>query len=442
MPIVPDASWRPVIQDTVTIFMDFVENRDAAQSQLTINIQEPVDSFAQSHEGERDERLFALWDNLKVDRSASILEVGAGNLRTTKLLVERGYNIVAVEPVPEVLRSLTTPLDQQIPRICCSGSRLPFATASFDFCFCQATLHHLDDMRPVVREMLRVVRPGGGVLLASEPFSAVGSNLRRLREAFHDVSFELGSNEMLPRFHEYWNALKRAGAEGIVAHSRTEDMRPAEKARRLHIPLPYQGSMHQTTSGLPALLRHGLSHGEVSLHARRGPHAPENPPVMSDFPFPATQYTTARCRASLVGAWKSLLSPKEVPVEIICGKNDMEHLRRGFIRADLPHHGLRWRWLQTQGAALMSASGASREASLRVTASGPPSTCGEWELTAFADQVELGSRLLQPDDEWQELKWAVPPGMPPILEIRLRSSRVELREAGAVSVRLASLKLA
>ena len=52
------------------------------------------------------------------------------------------------------------------------GAQLPLADASFDAAWIKRTLMHLSDAGPVVREMRRVVRPGGWVV-AAEPDSEV-----------------------------------------------------------------------------------------------------------------------------------------------------------------------------------------------------------------------------------------------------------------------------
>jgi SAM-dependent methyltransferase len=60
------------------------------------------------------------------------------------------------------------------------ATRLPFEDGSFDFVTCQTVLIHLPDSRAGLREMLRVLMPGG-VLLLAEPNNfangAVASNL-------------------------------------------------------------------------------------------------------------------------------------------------------------------------------------------------------------------------------------------------------------------------
>lgn len=56
------------------------------------------------------------------------------------------------------------------------AERLPFPDGSFDLATCQTVLIHVPDPAAVIREMVRVVRPGGRVLVA-EPNNMAGTQL-------------------------------------------------------------------------------------------------------------------------------------------------------------------------------------------------------------------------------------------------------------------------
>lgn len=58
-------------------------------------------------------------------------------------------------------------------RVCCDVNNLPFPSNSFPFVYCYQTLHHFPDPAPIVRELHRVVAPGGYFFFAEEPYRRV-----------------------------------------------------------------------------------------------------------------------------------------------------------------------------------------------------------------------------------------------------------------------------
>lgn len=58
-------------------------------------------------------------------------------------------------------------------RVCCDAYNLPFRTGSVPFVFCYETLHHFPDPSPIVKEIHRVLSPGGCFSFNEEPFKRV-----------------------------------------------------------------------------------------------------------------------------------------------------------------------------------------------------------------------------------------------------------------------------
>lgn len=59
---------------------------------------------------------------------------------------------------------------QRMPlRICCDANKLPFLTDSVPFIFCYETLHHFPDPEPILKQIYRVLAPGGCLFFDEEP---------------------------------------------------------------------------------------------------------------------------------------------------------------------------------------------------------------------------------------------------------------------------------
>jgi|WetSurMetagenome_2_1015567.scaffolds.fasta_scaffold14468_2 ubiquinone/menaquinone biosynthesis C-methylase UbiE len=84
-------------------------------------------------------------------------ELGAGLAR------ELGAGAVIIDPTPQMLRRVDA-LPWVSVRLA-SAEALPFPDAFFHALVCSDAFHHLRDQEAAAREIARVVRPGGGVLI-------------------------------------------------------------------------------------------------------------------------------------------------------------------------------------------------------------------------------------------------------------------------------------
>jgi len=58
-------------------------------------------------------------------------------------------------------------------RVCCDANFLPFASNTMPFIFCYETLHHFPEPAPIVKEIHRVLAPGGYFFFDEEPYKRV-----------------------------------------------------------------------------------------------------------------------------------------------------------------------------------------------------------------------------------------------------------------------------
>jgi ubiquinone/menaquinone biosynthesis C-methylase UbiE len=102
-------------------------------------------------------------ERLGIVSGTTVVDVGAGTGKFTRLLVPTGARVIAVEPLAE----MRTQLEAAVPGIevlAGSAEELPLADASVDAATAAAAFHwfELDRALP---ELHRVLRPGGGLAI-------------------------------------------------------------------------------------------------------------------------------------------------------------------------------------------------------------------------------------------------------------------------------------
>lgn len=108
------------------------------------------------------------------------LDVGTGKGLFAVALARRGLEVVSIEVSSED-RMLAARLAEeagladQIRFVLCDARFLPFPDGRFGTCAMMDVLHHLEDGRDVLSEMVRVLKPGG--LLLAADFTAGGFSL-------------------------------------------------------------------------------------------------------------------------------------------------------------------------------------------------------------------------------------------------------------------------
>ncbi|MCH9668413.1 MAG: methyltransferase domain-containing protein [Actinomycetia bacterium] len=88
-----------------------------------------------------------------------VLDLGAGTGKLTTRLVERGLNVIAVDPIPEMLELLRTSLPET-PALLGSAEGIPLPNDSVDAVLVAQAWHWFDPER-AIKEVARVLRPGG-----------------------------------------------------------------------------------------------------------------------------------------------------------------------------------------------------------------------------------------------------------------------------------------
>lgn len=96
------------------------------------------------------------------------LDIGCGTGKLADRLAERGWKAVGLdlcEPMLHRARHKANHSQNEIGLIVGDSEHLPFGNGTFDAVTCSNSFHHYPHQDVVVREMFRVLRPGGRLLL-------------------------------------------------------------------------------------------------------------------------------------------------------------------------------------------------------------------------------------------------------------------------------------
>ncbi|MEN8007099.1 MAG: class I SAM-dependent methyltransferase [Candidatus Krumholzibacteriota bacterium] len=97
-----------------------------------------------------------------------ILEVGAGTGRDAVTLARAGAEVLTLDYVPGSLGLTIKAADMSgvtVVPVCGDGTSMPFADGTFDVVFHQGLLEHFPDPLPLLRDNIRVLKPGGHLVI-------------------------------------------------------------------------------------------------------------------------------------------------------------------------------------------------------------------------------------------------------------------------------------
>jgi ubiquinone/menaquinone biosynthesis C-methylase UbiE len=147
------------------------------------------------------------------------LEIGAGtgffslNLRQAGVLSEIHLTDISGGMVAAAQANAAR-LGLEIDGRVADAERLPYPNSTFDLVLGHAVLHHLPDVEQCVREMLRVLRPGGRLVVCGEPTRYGDFIARRLSRATWWLATRI---TRLPGVRTRWGRPTEALAESSQA---------------------------------------------------------------------------------------------------------------------------------------------------------------------------------------------------------------------------------
>jgi len=113
-------------------------------------------------------RPFSYYVDFGSVRGKDVLEVGCGSGFASQLFAEAGANVTAVdltEWAVETTRARFAAFGLAGDVRQADAELLPFEDGSFDVVFSWGVIHHTTDMDRALRELVRVLRPGGKLVL-------------------------------------------------------------------------------------------------------------------------------------------------------------------------------------------------------------------------------------------------------------------------------------
>jgi demethylmenaquinone methyltransferase/2-methoxy-6-polyprenyl-1,4-benzoquinol methylase len=160
-----------------------------------------------------------LWRRFLVSRipadGGHVLDVATGTGLVAAELLRRGYTVTGVDQSAQMLERARQRFGSRVELVEASAESLPFEEARFDHLTFTYLLRYVDDPRATLRELARVVRPGG--VVASLEFGVPGRLARpawelyvraglplagrALRNGWREVGDFLGDS-----IRDYWRA--------------------------------------------------------------------------------------------------------------------------------------------------------------------------------------------------------------------------------------------
>lgn len=100
-----------------------------------------------------------LTDTLGLNANATVIDLGAGTGKFTQRLIATGAQVIAVEPVPQMLEKLSAAFPEVLA-VSGTATDLPLPDASVDVVICAQSFHWFASAEALT-EIARVLKPGG-----------------------------------------------------------------------------------------------------------------------------------------------------------------------------------------------------------------------------------------------------------------------------------------
>ena len=175
-------SWEEAIE---LLRQDPQHQELIVNSYLTTKLVENCQRFAQ---GDEFAEVLKLLENFAPSKSV-LLDMPGGNGIATYAFAKAGFQVTTVDPNPSetvgrgAIQHVMNECSLQANIVDAYGEKLPFQSNSFDIVYVRQGLHHAGNLKAMLQEIARVLRPGGVLLACREH---VVDNYRESLEQFLD----------------------------------------------------------------------------------------------------------------------------------------------------------------------------------------------------------------------------------------------------------------
>ena len=177
-------SIQSLIIDT-RLEADGVREAETNEQEATLAKREIHDEWESHYRTADNERFYnQCFDAILRDHCAppgsTFLDVGCGIGAHSVRLAERGYRVEAVDFSESILEATRKNVDAhnlgQMISVCQGNLRdLPYADGEFDYVLCWGVLMHVPDLEGAISELVRVVAPGGSLVVSEDNMHSVQS---------------------------------------------------------------------------------------------------------------------------------------------------------------------------------------------------------------------------------------------------------------------------
>jgi demethylmenaquinone methyltransferase / 2-methoxy-6-polyprenyl-1,4-benzoquinol methylase len=140
-----------------------------------------------------------LVSRLPADRG-QVLDVATGTGLVAEALVTRGFRVTGIDQSAEMLARARERFGERVELVEGSADELPFSDASFDHLTFTYLLRYVDDPGATMRELARVVRPGGTIAMLE--FDVPQGVWRPLWDLWVGVGLPAAGRLISPGWHE------------------------------------------------------------------------------------------------------------------------------------------------------------------------------------------------------------------------------------------------